>query len=331
MRVLVTGGAGYIGSHACKALAAAGFEPIAYDNLSHGHRWAVQWGPLEEGEIADITRVTEVIERHQPVALMHFAAFTSVGESVSDPLLYYRNNVASTAALLTAVVRTNMMPVVFSSTAAVYGIPQAVPIPEEHVVAPINPYGFTKSVVERLLSDADTAYRLKSVSLRYFNAAGADPDAEIGEDHDPETHLIPLVLAAARNGTAIKVFGNDYETPDGTCIRDYIHVMDIASAHVAALEYLLEGKPTTAVNLANSRGYSVREVISAAERVCGRPIKAVVAPRRAGDPAVLIGRSDRARTLLNWRPTRSELETQVADAWNWMRSRQRPEDKQISG
>jgi len=321
VKILVTGGAGYIGSHACKALASAGYEPVVYDNLSHGHRRAVRWGPFEEGDIADVAKISDVIARHAPIALMHFAGFTSVAESVADPLLYYRNNVSGTAALLTAMVRTAVMPVVFSSTAAVYGTPQSVPIPEEHAIAPINPYGFTKSIIERLLADAQQAHGLASVSLRYFNAAGADPDAMVGEDHVPETHLIPLVLAAARDGTTVNIFGDDYDTPDGTCIRDYVHVMDIAAAHVAALDYLLKGRPTTALNLANSRGYSVREVVAAAERICGKPIRTAVSPRRAGDPAILIGRSDRAREVLKWQPARSGLETQLADAWNWMRSR----------
>lgn len=323
MKVLVTGGAGYIGSHACKALAAAGYEPLVYDNLSRGHHWAVKWGQFQQGDISDTAKLSEYIERHQPVAMMHFAAFTYVGESVENPLLYYRNNVAGTAALITAVVRTNMMPIVFSSTAAVYGTPQAIPIPEDHPVAPISPYGFSKSIVERMLSDAERAYGLKSVSLRYFNAAGADPDGELGEEHEPETHLIPLILRAARDGTDVKIFGDDYNTPDGTCIRDYIHVMDIASAHIAALEYLLDGKPAAIVNLANSRGYSVREVISTAEKICGKSIRSTAVRRRPGDPAILIGQSERARSLLRWQPVRSGLQTQVLDAWNWMHSHNR--------
>ena len=318
MRVLVTGGAGYIGSHACKALAAAGYEPIVYDNLGRGHRWAVKWGPLEEGDISDTPRVMEVIERHQPAALMHFAAYTYVGESVTDPLLYYRNNVAASAALIDAVVKTNAMPIVFSSTAAIYGIPQTIPIPEDQPAAPVNPYGFTKHVIERMLTDTDRACGVRSVSLRYFNAAGADPAGEIGEAHDPETHLIPLVLAAAKNGTSVSIFGDDYDTPDGTCIRDYIHVSDIASAHVAALKYLINGNAGSTFNLANSRGFSVREVIASAERVSGRKIDARIAPRRPGDPAVLIGRTERARSLLKWEPQRSNLNTQIEDAWRWM-------------
>lgn len=321
MKVLVTGGAGYIGSHACKALAAAGYEPIVYDNLSRGHRWAVKWGPLEEGDIADTLRVTSVIERYQPIAMMHFAAYTYVGESVTNPLLYYQNNVASSTALIEAVVKTNAMPIVFSSTAAVYGSPQTTPIHEEHPASPVNPYGFSKHVIERMLADADRAYGLRSASLRYFNAAGADPEGEIGEDHDPETHLIPLVLAAARDDAHVSIFGDDYDTADGTCIRDYVHVLDIASAHLAALTYLLEGNPTGAFNLANSRGYSVKEVIASAERITGKSISAKVAARRAGDPAVLIGLTDRARTLLKWQPQRSDISTQIEDAWRWMTRR----------
>lgn len=318
MKVLVTGGAGYIGSHACKALATAGYEPVVYDNLGRGHRWAVKWGPLEEGDISDTLKVIDVIERHQPVALMHFAAYTYVGESVAEPLLYYRNNVAASAALTEAIVRTNTIPVVFSSTAAIYGNPQTIPIPEDHPAAPVNPYGFSKHAIERMLMDADHAYGLKSVSLRYFNAAGADSEGDIGEAHDPETHLIPLVLAAARDGTSIKIFGDDYDTPDGTCIRDYIHVSDIASAHVAALKYLLEGSPSGAFNLANSRGYSVKEVIASAERVIGKKINTTISPRRPGDPAILIGHTDRAKSLLKWEPQRSDLNVQIEDAWRWM-------------
>jgi UDP-glucose-4-epimerase GalE len=318
MRILVTGGAGYIGSHACKALAAKGFEPIVYDNLSRGNRWAVKWGPLEEGDVADIKRLGTVLERHRPMAVMHFAALAYVGESVREPLLYSRNNVCGTTALLQALIDHGRLPLVFSSTCSTYGIPQTVPIPEDHPQVPINPYGFSKMVVERLLADLESVHGLRSISLRYFNAAGADPEGEIGEAHDPETHLIPLVLAAARDGTAGRVFGTDYDTPDGTCIREYVHVADIADAHLRALDYLLEGGASCALNLANARGYSVKEVIATAERVCDRPIRMEMAPRRDGDPPILIGSAKRAQSLLGWRPTRSELEIQIADAWNWM-------------
>src|ERR1019366_1050377 len=238
LKILVTGGAGYSGSHTCKALAAKGFEPIVYDSLSRGNRWAVKWGPLEEGDIEDTARLRAVFDQYRPVALMNFAAYAYVGESVEDPLLYYRNNVGGTASLLQALIDFQVIPVVFSSTCSTYGAPKISPIPENHPQNPINPYGFSKLVVERMLADLDAAYGLRSISLRYFNAAGADPDKEIGEAHNPETHLIPLVLAAARDGNPVQVFGSDYDTADGTCVRDYIHVVDIANAHVRALDYL---------------------------------------------------------------------------------------------
>jgi UDP-arabinose 4-epimerase len=320
MKILVTGGAGYIGSHACKVLAVNGFEPIVYDNLSRGNRWAAKFGPLEVGDLGDIIRLRAVLEKYRPQALMHFAAFAYVGESVANPLLYYRNNIGETTSLLQTIVDVQLMPVVFSSTCATYGVPDVIPIQEDHPQRPINPYGYSKLVVERLLADLDTAHHLRSVSLRYFNAAGADPEGEIGETRDPEPHLIPIVLAAARDGKSVQVFGDDYDTPDGTCVRDYIHVLDIADAHVRALKYLMGGGKSCALNLANARGYSVREVIAAAERVTGKPIRVEIAPRRPGDPAVLIGSSDRARDLLGWKPARSELAVQIQDAWNWMKS-----------
>ena len=318
MKILVTGGAGYIGSHTCKALSTSGFEPITYDNLSRGNHWMVKWGPLEVGDIADQTRLREVLDRHQPAAVIHFAAFAYVGESVKNPGLYYQNNVCGSASLLRTIAQAKLVPVIFSSTCATYGVPDKVPITEDHPQRPINPYGFTKYVVERMLADFDTAYGLRSVSLRYFNAAGGDPEAQIGEAHHPETHLIPLVLTAARDGTEVTVFGNDYETMDGTCIRDYIHVADLADAHVSALKYLLAGGTTCALNLANAHGYSVMEVITTARRVCGKPIKVKMAPRRPGDPPSLVGSAARAHALLDWTPKRSALDLQIADAWNWI-------------
>lgn len=297
MNILVTGGAGYIGSHACKALAKAGHTPITYDNLVYGHRWAVKWGPLEEGDIADRDRLSEVIAKYQPVAVMHFAAYAYVGESVQDPGKYYRNNVAGTLTLLEVMRDLGIDKFIFSSTCATYGIPESVPIREDHPQRPINPYGASKLMIERMLQDFDVAHGLRSISLRYFNAAGADPDGEIGEAHDPETHLIPLVLdAAAGKRTAITVFGDDYETPDGTCIRDYIHVADLADAHVLALKALEDGAKTTAYNLGNGHGFSVKEVIETAERVAGKTVPVEIGQRRPGDPAKLVGDSTRIRS-----------------------------------
>ena len=318
MNILVTGGAGYIGSHACKALAKAGYTPITYDNLVYGHRWAVKWGPLEEGDIADYARLNEVIAKYQPVAVMHFAAYAYVGESVEDPGKYYRNNVAGTLTLLEAMRDHGIDQFIFSSTCATYGVPEAVPISEDHPQLPINPYGASKLMIERMLQDFDTAHGLRSISLRYFNAAGADPDGEIGEAHDPETHLIPLVLdAAAGKRLAITVFGDDYDTLDGTCIRDYIHVSDLADAHVLALKALEGGAKTTAYNLGNGQGFSVKQVIEAVESVSGKKVPVEIGQRRAGDPARLVGDSTRIRSELGWSPRYAELQFIIATAWHW--------------
>ena len=285
MRILITGGAGYIGSHACKAFASAGFLPVSLDNLVYGHRSAVQWGPLEEGDIADRTFLDSVIKKYNPVAVIHFAAFAYVGESVENPGKYYRNNVAGTLTLLEALRDHQIQHVVFSSTCATYGVPVTVPIPETHLQNPINPYGASKLMIERMLADFERAHGLKSVSLRYFNAAGASLAGEIGECHDPETHLIPLILdAAAGKRSEIRIFGDDYPTPDGTCIRDYIHVDDLADAHFRALSYLLRGGATAQLNLGTGRGYSVKEVIACAQAVTGRKIPVIIAARRPGDP-----------------------------------------------
>jgi len=325
LNILVTGGAGYVGSHACKALAANGYVPITYDNLSRGNVWAVKWGPLEHGDTADVQQLRAVLDTYQPRALMHFAAYAYVGESVREPLLYYENNFANTTTLLRAVLDYQLIPIVFSSSCATYGIPERVPISEDHPQRPINPYGHSKLFVERMLADLNAACGLPWIALRYFNAAGADPDGEIGEAHYPETHLVPLVLAGARTGVPVRIFGNDYDTADGSCVRDYIHVSDIAQAHVQALDYLLKGGKSCALNLANARGYSVKEVIATAETVCGRTIPTELAARRSGDPPVLIGDASRAHALLGWKPTRSELQTQIADAWRWMKGRKSDE------
>lgn len=316
--VLVTGGAGYIGSHACKALFAAGFHPVVLDNLSRGYRWSVKWGDFVQADIRDRATVDSVFAKYAPVAVVHFAALAYVGESVSEPYLYYDNNVAGTLALLDAMRSAGCDKIVFSSTCATYGAPETVPIVETTPQAPVNPYGMSKLMVEAILKDASAAYGLRSIALRYFNASGADPDCEIGEAHEPETHLIPLALmAAAGEGAGLKVFGDDYDTPDGSCIRDYIHVQDLAEAHVAALRALVEGAPTDVFNLGCGRGYSVFEVIRAVEEVTGLKVPYEVAPRRVGDPPVLVADPAKARRKLGWLPAFANLSEQVASAWAW--------------
>ena len=316
--VLVTGGAGYIGSHACKALAQAGYIPVTYDNLSRGHRHAVRWGPLVEGEIADRVAVAAALKAHHVSSVMHFAAFAYVGESGTDPALYYRNNVLGTLALLDAMREAGVDRIVFSSTCATYGLPEKMPIAETTPQRPVNPYGETKLAIERVLHWYGQAYALRSVALRYFNASGCDRGGEIGEEHDPETHLIPLVLRAAL-GTAgpVSIFGTDYPTPDGTAIRDYIHVEDLASAHVRAIQYLAEGGASTALNLATGRGYSVREIIAAVARAAGRDVPQREAPRRAGDPPALIADPSLARSVLGWQAECSDLDTIIRTALAW--------------
>jgi len=318
MNILVTGGAGYIGAHACKALAQAGYTPITYDNLVYGHELSVKWGPFEQGDILDRNRLDEVIKKYPPTAIMHFAAYAYVGESVEQPGKYYRNNVTGSLTLLEAMRDNNINNFIFSSTCATYGEPEQLPIPEKHKQAPINPYGHSKRMIEQMLTDFDTAHGLKSVALRYFNAAGADPDGETGEDHDPETHLIPLILDAATGKRPnITIFGADYETNDGTCIRDYIHVTDLADAHVKALQYLEEGGSSTMYNLGNGKGFSVKEVIETAEKVTGKKIPVELGGRRPGDPPKLVGDAERIKKELNWNPKYADLETIIETAWNW--------------
>ena len=317
--VLVTGGAGYVGSHACKALAQAGYTPVTYDSLERGREDAVKWGPLERGDLSDLSRIRTVLDAHRPVAVMHFAAYANVGESVSDPALYYRNNVMGTISLLKAMRACAVDALVFSSSCAIYGAPNSLPITEDHPKRPINPYGADKWAVESILGDHHRAYGLRSISLRYFNAAGADPDGETGETPDPEPHLIPLALdAAVGRRPNITVFGNDYDTPDGTCLRDYIHVTDLADAHLLALKLVLRGAPAAAaLNLGVGKAHSVMEVIETARRVTGRTIDIAAAPRRAGDPSILVADPARAEETLGWTPKRSSLETQITDAWRW--------------
>lgn len=321
-KILVTGGAGYIGSHACKALAAAGYEPVSFDNLVYGHEWAVKWGPLEVGDVSDRGRLDQVIEKYQPAAIMHFAAYAYVGESVQHPGKYYRNNVAGTLTLLEAMRDHGIRDIVFSSTCATYGVPAQVPISEVEPLKPISPYGMSKYVVERMLADFDVAHGLKSVSLRYFNAAGADEEGQVGEDHDPETHLIPLAIGAVLGtNDPLTIFGDDYPTPDGTCIRDYVHVADLAEAHVKAIEYLANGNESGVFNLGTGTGYSVKEIVDAVSQISGQQVPFSFGPRRSGDPAVLYSSTSLANEVLGWTAIHSSLDKIIGSAWNWHASR----------
>ena len=315
--VLVTGGAGYIGSHACKALAAAGRRVVVYDNLSAGHRGAARWGDLVVADLHDVAAIRRTIRDGRVSAVMHFAALASVGDSVKDPSPYYRENLEGTLGLLRTMVEEGIGPIIFSSTAAVFGEPTDTPITEAHDTRPINPYGETKLAIEHALGYFERAYGLRSIALRYFNAAGADPDGEIGEDHRPEAHLIPLAIAAAQGGAPLQVFGDDYPTPDGTCLRDYIHVTDLAQAHVLALAHLEGGGDSGRFNLGNGRPYSVRDVIDSVERVTGRRVPWRAAARREGDPSVLFASSARIQRDLGWQPAFSGLDEIVRSAWRW--------------
>ena len=324
MRILVTGGAGYIGSHMVKLLAETGAEVTVLDDLSTGHAEAVRNAKFVRGDIADVPATRDVLQKSGIEAVVHFAASSLVGESMSDPLKYYRRNVGGTVALVEAMRQAKVMRLVFSSTAAVYGDPVRLPIDEAHPTHPVNPYGSSKLAIERMLAECSTAYGLGAVTLRYFNAAGADPSGGLGERHDPETHLIPLVLQAASGRRAsISVFGNDWPTRDGTCVRDYIHVSDLCVAHLQALEWLEKGGRYEAFNLGNGDGATVLEVIEAARRVTGKPIKVDQAARRAGDPATLVADAAKARRVLGWRPARGDIEGIVRDAWNFEQRRAR--------
>lgn len=320
MKVLVLGGAGYIGSHICKALALLNHESIVVDNLSTGHLEAVRWSRFIEADILETDKLIKILQDEGPFDLiMHFCAKSLVGESVQKPSLYYRNNVAGTLNLLDAMVATNHDKLVFSSTAAVFGMPEKDLIDEQHTRLPINPYGQSKKIIEDVLSDYHSAYGIKSVALRYFNACGADPDGEIGERHEPETHLIPNILKSAIAGktSGLKVFGDNYPTPDGTCIRDYIHVNDLASAHILAGEYLHHNDGAFAFNLGNGNGFSVFQVIEAAKNVVQHEIAYSVEPPRAGDPSTLVADSTRARQVLGWQPAYTDIESIIATAWTW--------------
>ncbi len=316
--VLVTGGAGFVGAHACKALQAAGFVPVTYDNLSTGHRDAVTFGPFVQGDVRDSATLTATMTTHRVTAVLHFAASAYVGESVTDPAKYYDNNVGGMIALLAAARAAQVSHIVFSSSCATYGVPVTLPITEVTPQRPINPYGRTKLICEEMLRDHAAAYGLRYAALRYFNAAGADPDGAIGERHDPETHLIPLALrAAAGAGPALGIFGTDYDTPDGTCIRDYIHVTDLARAHVMALRHLLAGGDSVAVNLGSGTGHSVREIVTAIARVTGRPVPFRVLPRRAGDPPMLTADPSLAAQHFGFRTELSDIDTIIHHAAPW--------------
>lgn len=320
--ILVTGGAGYIGSHVNKMLHQKGHQTVVYDNLVYGHREAVKWGILEIGDLADAGRLDEVFGKYEIEAVFHFAAYAYVGESVSEPAKYYNNNVANTLHLLDAMRRHHVKSIIFSSTCATYGVPEGMPVTEDMEQKPVNPYGASKLMIERILSDYHSAYGMNYCCLRYFNAAGCDPDGEIGESHNPETHLIPLVLAAAAGDRdSVRVFGTDYPTRDGSCIRDYIHVADLADAHLRAMDYLSGGNGSVCMNLGNCAGNSVLEVIDAAEKVTGRKIPVVMEGRRAGDPPALVGSAERAQGLLGWKPRYGDIETILEHAWNWYCSR----------
>lgn len=324
-KILVTGGAGYIGSHAVLALQQAGYEVLVLDNLVYGHRELVEevlQAELIEGDTCDRALLDEIFAKHNIAAVMHFAAYAYVGESVTEPAKYYHNNVVGTLTLLEAMLAASVKQFVFSSTCATYGVPKTTPIPEDHPQSPINPYGTSKLMVEKMLADFSTAYDFHSVTFRYFNAAGADPQGRLGEDHNPETHLLPLVLLTALGKReSVSIFGTDYPTPDGTCIRDYIHVTDLADAHVLGLKYLLDGGSTAIFNLGNGNGFSVKQAIETARQVTGREIKAIECDRRPGDPPALVGSSEKATQILGWQPQYADLHAILTHAWQWHQTR----------
>ncbi len=319
-RVLVTGGAGYIGSHTCKALARAAHDPVVYDSMESGICGFVKWGALEEGNVRDASRLADVLQKYKPDAVMHFAAYIDAGDSVANPRKYYENNVVGTRTLLQTIRNTNVAALVFSSTASIYGNPETTPIRENHPLLPTNPYAYSKLIGERIIEDFGATCGLRWASLRYFNAAGADPDGELGESHDPETHLVPLAIRAAFGRTKpLTVFGDDYNTPDGTAIRDYIHVSDLAQAHVATLDYLLSGGEPAAINLGLGIGHSVYDIISAVERVLGKSVPRYIDSRRPGDPVEAIADARRAAQLLSWKPRITDLDGIIETAAAWER------------
>lgn len=319
--ILVTGGAGYIGSHTCLALAQNGHTPIAFDNLGNGHRESVQWGPFEQGDIRDRARLDEVFQAYRPAAIIHFAGLIEVAESVANPLAFFDSNVSGSVSLFSAALKAGVDKIVFSSTAATYGTPQQVPIPETHPQLPINPYGTSKLLVEQILRELDAYKNVRSVMLRYFNAAGADPEGRIGEWHDPESHVIPIAIQVALGQRkSFKINGSDYSTPDGTCVRDFIHVSDLADAHVRSIEHLLAAGQSMALNVGNGKGTSIKELVAVIEAIAGKQLPIEFGTRREGDPAQLIADNRQIVSRLNWRP-RHDLESIIRSAWNWHRAR----------
>lgn len=319
--ILVTGGAGYVGSHTCKALAMMGYLPISLDNLMYGHTWAVQWGPFIQGDISDSLVLGQIFSDYRPKAIIHFAAYAYVGESVENPAKYYQNNLAGSISLLEAMRLHGCKNIIYSSSCSTYGIPQQIPIPENHPQLPVNPYGRTKLMMEQIIQDYGSAYGMRYAILRYFNAAGADPEGQIGEDHDPETHLIPILLKTVLGQRShTDVYGSDYDTPDGTAIRDYIHVTDLAGAHILALRHLTQFRQNLCVNLGTGEGNSVMDVIRAAEGVTGKPVNYRLVGRRPGDPPTLVAKADYAETLLGWKPKFRDIRETISTAWNWHKS-----------
>jgi UDP-glucose-4-epimerase GalE len=319
--VLITGGAGYVGSHTCKAIAARGYLPVCLDNLMYGHARAVHWGPLVKGDIADSLVLDQIFSDYRPKAVIHFAAYAYVGESVEHPAKYYQNNVAGSISLLEAMRRHDCKNIIFSSSCSTYGMPLQIPIPENHPQLPINPYGRTKLMMEQIIRDYGSAYGIRYAILRYFNAAGADPEGQIGEDHDPETHLIPLLLQTVQGRRDYtEIYGTDYDTPDGTAIRDYIHVADLAGAHLLALKCLVQSAQSFCLNLGTGKGNSVMEVIRAVQQVTGKSVSYRFVGRRPGDPPALVAKADQATSLLGWRPDFRDIQTTISTAWNWQQS-----------
>ncbi len=316
--ILIVGGAGYIGSHINKELNKQGYQTVIFDNLSKGHKEAVRWGELFDGDLSNIEQIREVFKKYPIDAVLHFAAFIEVGESVKDPQKYYQNNFKNTLNLLQVMLENNVKKIIFSSTAATFGSPEYTPIDEKHPQNPINPYGQAKLMVEKVMRDYDVAYGLRYVALRYFNACGADVEADIGESHNPESHLIPLILdAAIGKREDIKIFGTDYPTEDGTCIRDYVHVTDLASAHILALKYLLDGGESDCFNLGNGLGFSVRQVIDAVKTVTKKDFKVTEVERRDGDPAILVASSEKVKNKLGWKPQFTDIKVIIESAWKW--------------